>query len=137
MNDAAQKSRFTELLTRARTRFGSYRAVAEQLDVAHSYLYDRESGRRKVRRLDVLALERLLQIGPRESSWQARTVRRLRAAGYRAACAEPDDRSEDACVTAWGRSTPELDDAVVEEMPVRGGDDRSLRCWRIRPASSS
>ena len=39
----------------------SYRALAKKLDVGKSYIGDRMSGRRDVRRLDVLALEQLLE----------------------------------------------------------------------------
>ena len=42
----------------------SYRKLAVELDVSKSYIADRMSGRRDVRRLDVLALERLLQCEP-------------------------------------------------------------------------
>ena len=39
----------------------SYRKLAVKLDVGKSYIGDRMSGRRDVRRLDVLALEQLLE----------------------------------------------------------------------------
>lgn len=46
----------------------SYRDLQDQLEVSRSYLQARAKGRRTIRRLDVLALERLRQLRERENS---------------------------------------------------------------------
>lgn len=44
----------------------SYRALQDELEVSRSYLQARSKGRREIRRLDILALERLRQLRERE-----------------------------------------------------------------------
>jgi len=59
MPDDAENARFKELMEEIGL---SVRQLAKELGVSKSYVGARSSGTRRARRLDVLALERLIQI---------------------------------------------------------------------------